>query len=106
LLGVLKIYFNKPFQVPTFKKIINSSDQLDKYVGVYSSSQIPLKITITKNNTTLIAQATGQSTIELEAVEQDKFTFSAAGITMLFNPAKNEFTLLQGGQNILFTKDK
>jgi len=106
LLGVLKIYFNKPYQVPTFKSVITSSDQLDKYLGVYSSTQFPLKITITKNNMTLIGQATGQQALELDAVEPDKFTYSAAGIAMLFNPAKNEFTLLQGGQNILFTKDK
>lgn len=106
LLGVLKVYFNKPYQVPAFKTIITNSDQLDKYLGVYSSTQIPMKITVSKNNTMLIAQATGQSFFELEAVEPDKFTFSAAGITMLFNPAKNEFTLLQGGNNLLFTKDK
>lgn len=106
LLGVLKIYFNKPFQVPTFKTIITSSDQLDKYLGNYSTTQMPLKIVITKNNTTLVAQGTGQAAFELEAVEPDKFIYSAAGITLLFDPAKNEFTLLQGGQNILFTKDK
>jgi CubicO group peptidase (beta-lactamase class C family) len=106
MLGVLKIYFNKPFQVPTFKTIITSSEQLDKYLGNYSSTQMPLKITITKNNTTLIAQATGQPTFALEAVEADKFTYSAAGVTMLFNPAKNEFTIQQGGNSFLYTKDK
>jgi D-alanyl-D-alanine carboxypeptidase len=108
LIGVLSIYFNKPYSIPTFipPSISLRTEDLDKYLGVYSSTQIPLKITITKNNTTLIAQATGQSSIPLEATEKDKFTFDPAGINMEFNPDKNEMTLKQRGETVLFTKEK
>ena len=106
LIGVLSIYFNKPYSIPTFYPPPLKTEDLDKYLGVYSSTQIPLKITITKNTTTLISQATGQSSFPLEATEKDKFKFDPAGIIMEFNPDKNEMTLKQGGETVLFTKEK
>jgi serine-type D-Ala-D-Ala carboxypeptidase/endopeptidase len=38
-----------------------TTQDLDKYLGVYNSKQLPIKIVITKNNLNLIAQATGQN---------------------------------------------
>jgi CubicO group peptidase (beta-lactamase class C family) len=108
LIGVLSICFNKPYSIPTFAPPSFSlkTEDLDTYLGVYSTTQIPLKITITKDNTTLLAQATGQSSFPLEATEKNKFKFDAAGIILEFNPDKNEMTLKQGGQTVLFTKEK
>jgi len=103
LIGVLSIYFNKPYSIPTFNL---KTEDLDKYLGVYSTTQVPLKITITKNAATLLAQATGQQSFPLDPTEKDKFKFDPAGIIMEFNPDKNEMTLKQGGQIILFTKEK
>ena len=102
LIGVLSIYFNKPYSIPTFSL---KTEDLDKYLGVYSSTQIPLKITITKNASTLFAQATGQSSFPLDPTEKDKFKFDPAGIIMEFNPDKNEMTLKQGGENVAFNKE-
>ena len=104
--GALSIYFDRPFAIPEFKTLALTSADLDKYLGNYASTQMPLKVTITKNNATLMAQATGQGAFPLEAVATDKFVFSAAGVTILFNPAQNSFTLTQGGNNYLFTKTK
>lgn len=106
LIGVLSICFNKEYSIPTFNTISLKTEDLDKYLGVYSSKQIPLKITITKDKTMLIAQATGQSSFPLEATEKDKFKFDQAGVKMEFNTDKNELTMKQGGGNYLFTKDK
>jgi len=106
LIGVLSIYFNKDYTIPAFNTVALKTEELDKYLGVYSSTQIPLKITITKENTSLIAQATGQSSFPLEATEKDKFKFDQAGVVIEFNPDKNEMTLKQGGGTFLFTKDK
>lgn len=102
----LHIYFNDPFTVPEFKTITLKTEDLDKYLGVYSSTQLPLKITISKENATLRAQATGQSQFGLDALAPDKFAFDAAGIVIEFEPAKSQFTLKQGGGTYLFTKDK
>jgi CubicO group peptidase (beta-lactamase class C family) len=105
LIGVLSIYFNQPYSIPTFKTISIKAEDLDKYLGIYASTQLPLKITISKNGATLVAQATGQSSFSLEATEKDKFKFDQAGVIMEFNPEKNEMTLKQGGGNFLFTKE-
>jgi hypothetical protein len=64
-----------------------------------------MKITITKNNNTLIAQATGQSSFPLEATEKDKFIFKLAGIVLEFNPSERTMMLKQGGGQFLFTKE-
>lgn len=106
LIGVLSIYFNKPYFIPAFNPpLALKTEDLDQYLGVYATTQIPLKITITKDNITLISQATGQSSFPLEATEKDKFKFEPAGITLEFNPSKNEMMLKQGGQAVLFTKE-
>jgi D-alanyl-D-alanine carboxypeptidase len=106
LIGALSIYFNRPYAISTFKTYLVKSEELDKYLGVYSSQQIPLKITVTKNEATLIAQATGQPSFPLEPTEQDKFKFDPAGIVLEFNPDKSEMVLRQGGGVFQFTKDK
>jgi hypothetical protein len=106
IIGGLSIYYNKPYPLPVFATISLKTEELDKYLGVYSSAQIPLKITITKNNTTLIGQAIGQPSFPLECTALNLFKFDPSGVVIEFNPDKNEFTLKQGGQTFLFTKDK
>jgi D-alanyl-D-alanine carboxypeptidase len=106
LIGVLSACFNKTYSIPTFKTVALSAEILDKYLGVYGSTQLPLKITITKDKSSLVAQATGQSSFTLEAIEENKFKFDPAGIKMEFNPEKKELILKQGGGNFLFTLDK
>jgi D-alanyl-D-alanine carboxypeptidase len=103
LIGILNIYFDKPYSIPTFHL---KTEDLDKYLGVYSTIQIPLKITITKKAATLFAQATGQQSFPLDPTEKDGFKFDPAGIKMVFNPDKGEMTLKQGGENVVFTKEK
>ena len=100
---LLKCMFKEPYEIPQF--IVLTPDQLDKYVGVYSSSEFPLKITISRKGSSLKAQATGQSEIPLEPTAQDEFTFEPAKIEMKFNPLNNEMTLKQGPGNYVFVKE-
>ena len=104
MIGALSIYFNKPFAIPEFKTIAINAADLDKYLGNYSSTQMPLKVSITKDGATLYGQATGQAAFPFEAMGGDKFVFTAAGITVQFDPAKHSFNLIQGGNTYLFTK--
>jgi hypothetical protein len=82
------------------------AEDLDKYLGIYSNNQIPLKLTISKENLTLTAQAAGQDSFPLEATAEGEFKYYQAGIVLKFNKDKNELTLEQGGGSYLFTKDK
>jgi CubicO group peptidase (beta-lactamase class C family) len=104
--GVLDIYQNKPFQIPTFETVAVSPEVLNKYVGVYSSPQAPVKFTITRDNATLLVHRTGQSTVPLEAAAQNKFIFEATGVVLEFDSEKNQMTFKQGAREIVFTKEQ
>ncbi len=105
IIAGLSAFYGKPFEIPSFKTIQITPEELEKYIGVYSSEHIPLKMTITQNNGTLYGQATGQSAFPLDAKEQDIFEFSAAGLQLEFQPIKNSMTLKQGGGSFTFIKD-
>lgn len=103
MLAILDCFYGKPFELPSFKTIELSSEDLDKYLGVYASKQIPIKITISKEETALIAQATGQSAFPLNASDVHVFTFDLADVVLEFNPHKKEMVLKQGGGEFLFS---
>lgn len=104
-IAVLCAVFNQPYEIPAFKTLDLSSADLDQYLGIYSSKDIPLKITDTKNDTTLMAQATGQSAFPLDASDKNIFKFDQAGIVLEFMPANKTMILKQGGKNYNFIKD-
>ena len=102
-IAVLSAVFNKPYEIPEF--ISYASVDLDKYLGVYSTEQIPLKITITKNGNTLIAQGTGQPEFPLEAINKHIFEFDQVGAKFEFILEENKMILFQNGMQINFTKN-
>lgn len=104
-IAVLSAVYDKPYEIPAFTTFNVTSEELDKYLGVYSSKQIALKITITKDGNTLIAQGTGQPAFPLEATDKDKFKFDQAGAKFEFNPTEKKMILFQGGGQIEFTKE-
>jgi len=106
VMDALSIYYNKPFAMPEFKSVELKSADLDKYLGNYTSAKMPLKIAITKNKTTLIGQATGQSAYPLEARGNDKFVLDLAGVSLRFDTVKHTFYYFQNGETYLFTRVK
>jgi CubicO group peptidase (beta-lactamase class C family) len=104
-IAVLSAVYDKPYEIPVFTTYALTSEDLDKYLGVYASNDISLKITITKDGNTLLAQATGQPAFPLEATDKDKFKYDQAGIKLTFNPSGNSMILFQGGGQINFTKE-
>ena len=106
MLGALSIYFGKKYDIPVFKPAFEvTSQDLDKYLGVYSKDGFPLKITISKKGKILVGQATGQPSFVLEAYEAHKFKFDAVGLKLQFIPEKNQMILKQGGVNIEMEKE-
>jgi hypothetical protein len=105
VLKTINISFNKPDKLPEFTTYLLKPEELERYPGVYSSPQIPVKITLFKNDGKLFGQGTGQSAFPLEATAKDNFKFEAAGITIRFDPVKPEFVMEQGGGKFTFTKE-
>lgn len=103
--GVISIVFNKPYTIPSFKTLALKTEELDKYLGVYASPGFPVKITISKNNTTLLGTAAGQSPLTLDAVAKNVFEFEPADIHVEFDTDKSQFTLTQRGKVTVFTRE-
>lgn len=107
LIGVLSIYFGREYELPEFKEAIElTSKELDKYLGVYSSPDFPLKLTITKKDNILMGQGTGQPSFPLEAFDEHKFKFDQASLKIEFFPNENKLTLKQGGGVFELTKEE
>lgn len=104
-IAVLCAVYNLPYEIPVYTTFNYTSEDLDKYLGVYSSDQVALKITITKDGNTLIAQGSGQPAIPLESVALDKFKLEQAGAKFEFNPAEKTMILFQGGGQMKFTME-
>ncbi len=107
--GAVDIYYNKPFQIPTFESIAVSPEVLDNYVGVYSMPGVPAKFTITREGATLYAQPPGaQTAVPLEATTQDRFKIdngTATGIVIEFDTVENQMTIKRNGDTRVFTKE-
>jgi D-alanyl-D-alanine carboxypeptidase len=103
--GVLDIYWNRPFEIPTFDAVEVSPEVLDRYVGVYSTPDAPVKLIITRRGTTLYFQPPGQSAVPLEAAAQDKFKIDP-GVSFEFDAAKGQMTIKRPGGERVFTKEK
>jgi CubicO group peptidase (beta-lactamase class C family) len=104
--GAIEIYYNRPFQIPTFESLAVNSEVLDKYVGVYSSADAPVKFTVTRQGTTLYVQPGAQSAAPLEAMSENKFRIEGAGVIFEFDAAKNQMVIKRPGGERVFTKDK
>ncbi|MEM6843582.1 MAG: serine hydrolase domain-containing protein [Bacteroidota bacterium] len=106
LIGVLSIYYGRDYELPEFKPELElSSRELDAYLGVYSSPTFPLKVTITKEGTALMGQATGQPSFALKAYETHKFKFDPAQLKLEFMPDEDKMILRQGGGEFEFSRE-
>jgi D-alanyl-D-alanine carboxypeptidase len=103
--GVINIVCNKPYTLPVFKKLALKTEELDKYLGVYSSPDFPSKITMSKKNTTLLGQAAGQDVLTLDAIAKNVFEYEPYDIHIEFDPDKGQFTLTQRGKIKIFTRE-
>ncbi|WP_276168126.1 serine hydrolase domain-containing protein [Zobellia alginiliquefaciens] len=102
LIAVLAAYYGKSFRLPNFNTVTVTPKDLEQYLGTYASKQKKLKVTITQNDGTLMAQATGQSSFPLEAVEKHAFEFYRAGIRLEFEPENKTMFLKQGGNTFTY----
>lgn len=104
-IAVLSAVYGLDYSVPSFLVFPVSFEVLNQYTGIYSTTQIPMKITISSENDTLMAQATGQSSFPLTPISENTFSFDQAGIVIQFDNEKHTMQLQQGGNEILFTKE-
>ena len=78
---------------------------LTDYLGVYSTPEFPMKITVSENSGTLVLEAEGQPALPLESEGGGEFSMEEAGLSIQFNTEKTGFKLDIGGQVFDLTKE-
>ena len=104
LIGILSIYFDKQYELPSFKFIELSEEYLQSCEGLYSCKKFPLKISLIRKSKKLFARAEGQAEFPLTAIETDVFEFKAANIVIKMKANKSGFNFKQNGQSFEFEK--
>jgi len=105
MIGVLSIYFNKSYMIPTFKTLKVDEASVKAYLGTYASAALPVKINVFYEGGLFKAQATGQGAFPLEPAGERVYTFKQAGIVLTFSQAGDSLTLQQGGGSYMFKKE-
>lgn len=103
--GVFDIYWNQPFQIPSFDAFEVSPEVLERYVGVYSIPGTPARLTVSRDGAKLYFQPAGQSAVPIEATAEDKFKIDPF-VVFEFDAAKGELTITRAGQKRIFTKQE
>jgi hypothetical protein len=98
--GILKICFNEPFLIPFTKSNSLKSEDLDKYLGKYSSDQIV--VNCTRDGVKLLLETRGKS-FEVERISDSYFMNAVSGYFFEFFPDKGELQIKET-DNIYFLK--
>ena len=102
---VRRILYNELLETDTLESVTLPSKELDKYEGAYTNEYIPFKITIFKKESTLMAQAEGQSAFPLDAYKDHTLKFDPAHIKIIFNTENKEMDFSQGNMKLKFKKE-
>ena len=106
VISILDTYFKNDTSLKKKAAISLTSVELDAYLGVYSGKTFPAKVTFTKKENSLFAQATGQPIFKLIATKKDNFIYDAMGIRFSFNLKAKTMELTFGGNQHLLKKEE
>ncbi|MDY8138216.1 serine hydrolase domain-containing protein [Aquimarina sp. 2201CG5-10] len=105
VLGALQIYIGADYELPDFKPAMTlKKEDLEPYLGMYSSPDFPMEIEILNKDAILIAKATGKPLLPLEPVEKDKFKSDRAMLTIEFVPKEGKLIFERGQQKHVLTR--
>ena len=102
IISILEIYFENDPSLQNKSSFELTSDELDQYLGIYSSKTFPAKVTFTKKENTLYAQATGQPLFKLVAEKKNVFKYDSMGITFTFGDTKGLLSIYFQGNTHQF----
>ena len=103
-IGLFIIIYELEPNYPVFKDPIElKSEDLDIYLGVFSSPDLPYKLVVVKEGARLKVKGPGESFL-LECYEVDKFSNDHNAIKLEFKTAENKMILNLDGSEIVFIK--
>lgn len=95
--AVMSEVFGQPYDIPSFDFVELSSEELDQYLGVYETADLPMDMTITKKENTLLLGLPGQSPGVLKAKGDHQFSITQYGVKIKFVPEENKMRFEQQG---------
>ena len=101
--GVMKIYFNLPYTIPTFKVIRLDAARLTPYLGTYASRDRPQKIIITMDDGVLSMALPGQQPYSLQPVSANTFESKMLNATLAFGTAQHTFVITRGDKSYSYS---
>lgn len=104
IFSVLGNFYGRPIKIPNFEIYDVSEEDLETYLGIYSSEGIPFKITISKKGNTLFGQVNKNTPLMLEASAKHQFRQDRENVKLEFIPEDNVMVLYEGGEEIRFTR--
>jgi D-alanyl-D-alanine carboxypeptidase len=100
--AIFKIWFNEPFVIPFSTPGALQSEDLDQYLGTYTSEQLQITINCTKDGNKLLLETRGKI-FDAEPVNRNYFMHTPTGYYFEFFPEKNEL-LVKETDNIYYLK--
>lgn len=93
---VLNCIYGKQFDIPFLQKIDLKNETLKEYEGIYTGSELSIKITVEGNGESLFAQLAGQVVLPLEVTSQHIFKSLLNNIVIIFNPEEATMIFIDG----------
>ena len=104
-ISLVNSLFEKYYDIPDFRVYEPKAKELSQYLGVYSSTTFPVKLTVTKSGRHLSIQAPGDSKMNLHATAKGEFKYEPAGIKLKFIPEKQQLIITQFGRTNTLQKE-
>jgi D-alanyl-D-alanine carboxypeptidase len=102
---VFDIYYNKPFDLPSFESLKISAETLDKYSGLCAIAEAPVKFTVKCDGSRLLVEMSGRSAFVVEPIAEDKFKIDSPPMEFHFDIAKKQMIIKRGDGEKVFTKE-
>lgn len=105
--GVLSIYLNKPFQLPTFTTIQLEPSDLEKYIGSYSSKDVEFKVLFSKAGAQLVAQfSDDKRPLFLEYTAINTFYYDHYDLKFVFDYPSGNLKMITAKKTFLLDKER
>lgn len=83
-----------------------STIDVEPYLGTYSSADVPVKLTFSKKEKTLLARtSTSPQEFAMQAAGNHVFSIAQIGVTVEFKPNEKKLVLIEGTQKREFVKE-
>ncbi|GGG44777.1 serine hydrolase domain-containing protein [Bizionia arctica] len=103
--GLMPIMFNaiaaikgEDLNMPSFKSAVLSESELNQYIGVYESDELPFNLVFESDGKVLKGAPEGSDMKVLKAINPDEFALESLGVTLIFNLEAKTLLFNQAGE--------